>query len=209
MLDMLVPCSIPTRISRRAVNVFNRGKPSFRNLQPVSRTDEIRTITNRSVKCNITEKSLNHRNLIPVKITDHILKSECAKLASINCQSMNNKSDLLLEYIVEKDLDICFLVETWFKTEYDFALKASVPNGFSYLNKPRPHDIRGGGVATIYRKDIKCKEMQNDTHFKSFEHQIVEAEINATKFIFAVVYRIPPSQSNRIPKRLFISEFAK
>ena len=51
--------------------------------------------------------------------------------------------------------------------------------------------------------------MQNDTHFKSFEHQTVEAEINGTKCIFAVVYKIPPSQSNRIPKLLFISEFAK
>ena len=93
--------------------------------------------------------------------------------------------------------------------ESDFALKASVPNGFSYLNKLRPHDFRGGGVATIYRKDIKCKEMQNDTHFKSFEQQTNEAKMNGTKCIFAVVYRTPPSQSNRIPKRRFISEFAK
>ena len=94
MLDMFVPCSIPTRISQRAVNVCNRGKQSFRNLQPVSRIDEIRTITNKSVKCNKTEKSLNHRNFIPVKLTDYIIKSDCAKLASINCQSMNNKSRL-------------------------------------------------------------------------------------------------------------------
>ena len=101
-----------------------------------------------------------------------------------------------------------FLAETWLKCDNDFALKSATPTGYNSINKPRING-KGGGIATIFQSGTNCRELNNENSYKSFEHQTLEIEINGTKCIFAVTYRVPPSKSNQIQKGAFLTEFAK
>ena len=64
--------------------------------------------------------------------------------------STTEKPDILLNYIVENDLDVWFLAETWLNIDSDFAFKTAIPEEYEFHNKPRSTGDRGGGIATIF-----------------------------------------------------------
>ena len=204
---------ISSRITQRVCGPQMKQRRNIANLKIVSRIDSIQTVKHHPVKVDFNEvfRKANEKNLVQIGTNpnDHIRASECAKIAFINCQSMKNKSDILLDYIVQNDLDACFLAETWLQNDNDFALKSATPNGYNYYSKPRSNGNKGGGIATIFKKETNCKELNLESAYNSFEHQTLEIDINGTKCIFAIIYRVPPSSSNKVSKALFITEFAR
>ena len=129
------------------------------------------------------------------------------EIAFINCQSLNNKPDIVLDYIIDNGINVCFLAETWLKNDNDFALKCATPTGYNFINSPRSNG-KGGGIATIFQNETNCREFENENAYKSFEHQTLEIEINGTKCIFAVIYRVPPSKSNHDGYARFLWSFS-
>ena len=132
---------------------------------------------------------------LPVLTHSHL------KIALFNTRSLNNKGLLLNEFITDNNLDFLFLTETWQNQQDYFSLNQTTPPGYSYMDKPRHHG-RGGGIATIYRKDITTSVITIPAP-PSFEHLVFKLS-GPKPLVTAVIYR-PPKPNPAFPSDL--SEF--
>jgi exonuclease III len=133
--------------------------------------------------------------------------SSC-RLGLINARSVMNKSHVILDHIVDSDLDILAITETWAPAgNSDHAvLKDLCPDGFSVAHRAR-RSKRGGGVALIHRDTFKAKIMK-ELHVESFECLEAMLTTASTCVRIVVIYRPPPSQKNGLSKTLFFDEFS-
>ena len=94
------------------------------------------------------------------------IKYENSKLltvATANCQSIYNKIEELLATMIEDNIDICVINETWFndneaskrKLEEVKAILKQAEYMMLNINRPR----RGGGVGIIYRQNLQIKQL--------------------------------------------------
>ena len=91
----------------------------------------------------ILSGSSGHSNNQPnFKLSNQV----CCALA--NFQSIETKSHQIKDYIIDHDIDIFFITETWVHGNLRDALilSAATPPGFAYLSFPRLNR-RGGGIA--------------------------------------------------------------
>ena len=87
-------------------------------------------------------------------------------------------------------------------------LKSTTPSDFKNINKPRNTGKRGGGVAALFRNNIKCTEIKDQNEYESFEHLLVKFCHENSQITVCNVYRIPPSKENKLSKNRFIAEFS-
>jgi exonuclease III len=151
----------------------------------------------------------NPNNLIRIhisKITDSPFSK--AKIGLLNARSVMNKSEAIVDHIVDNELDVLTLTETWVPAgcKDDPRLKDLLPIGYTMSHAPR-QGRRGGGVAIIHRKEFS-KRIMPSCQAKSFE--ILEVTLtNASSCIrVVVIYRPPPSKKNGFTKVQFLEGFS-
>ena len=73
---------------------------------------------------------------------------------------MLNKADLIREEIVDKNVDLFALTETWLRNGDDHALIELCPPGFQFVGHHRPQEkgTRGGGVGFVMRSTFGSQE---------------------------------------------------
>ena len=99
------------------------------------------------------------RQLVRVPPHSGFSKGTHVKLGYINCRSARNKTASILNFIIENDLDLLAMVETWFSAEGDEAnLQELTPEGYLYKHAPRPTPAdhsNGGGIALVYHSNFQ------------------------------------------------------
>lgn len=121
------------------------------------------------------------------------------KSALFNARSVNNKSLILSDIIIEKGLDLVCLTETWHNQSDGLLFNDLTPTGYGLFDSPRSSG-RGGGIIVLFKQDITFRPVVIP-HFKSFE--CLALSISApSSIVIATVYR-PPK-----PNAAFLSEFA-
>ena len=112
---------------------------------------------------------VNTFNLRPIPTSaPSISKQKHLKIALFNTRSLNNISLILNEFIIDQQLDLLCLNETWQKPLDYFSLNQTTSARFSYLDNPRS-EIRGGGIAAIYQQDLQPRPLTIPAA-PSFEH---------------------------------------
>ena len=104
-----------------------------------------------------------------------------------NAQSMCNKVCGVVELLIDRQVDVCCVTETWFGAKEDARFAEIHEMGFDVINVPRKG--RGGGVAFVFNME-KVKPVGNKvTGFKSFE--VAECVIKCTNDIIRLctIYR--------------------
>ena len=81
------------------------------------------------------------------------------------------------------------MTETWIGAGECSPLVELLPAGCSYFNSPRTSG-RGGGTATVYKNDFKCKQRAVLSSFSSFEAHLFEVD-RSDPVLCAVIYRPP------------------
>ena len=72
----------------------------------------------------------------------------------LNAQSCRNKVSDLNDFVIDHDIDILLLTETWLKELGDEAQKAEMtPAGYVLKSFPRKNR-RGGGLAFLMKKSM-------------------------------------------------------
>ena len=113
----------------------------------------------------------------------------------LNSQSVNTvgKADLISDYIVQHNLDIMFITETWLRLGDDPKCKELTPVGYLFASFPRPAGI-GGGIAIIYKLHLHPVSSFSDT--LPYPHTTFEAVemtvLTAPSLSFLCLYRPPP-----------------
>jgi exonuclease III len=133
-----------------------------------------------------------------------------ASCGMLNCQSLRNKTDQIIDIITQSKLDIFAMTETWLKPgDTDLmSIRSATPPDFSFHHVPRISDSRGGGVAILCRKQLNFKQCDPLIDVNSFEHIAGVIPFDGTCIRIIVIYRIPPSTVNKLKKTDFIKEFS-
>ena len=123
-----------------------------------------------------------------------------------NARSAVSKALEVNDMIVERDLDVLCLTETWLREEGDdVSIGEMTPPGFSFLHRPRVSG-RGGGVALIFRQHLNVRLCKHRS-FSSFENIEVCITRGKQTIRLGCVYRPPPSAGNKLTTCDFIDEF--
>ena len=92
----------------------------------------------------------------------HTLRSQQlkpVKLASLNIQSLTNKSLVLNEFVGDNNIYFLCLSETWHNNCDYLSLNEATLPGYKYFEKAR-NSGHGGGLALIYRETFGMAEIQ-------------------------------------------------
>lgn len=142
-------------------------------------------------------------NLTPIP-----LFKQTPTLALMNCQSVRNKTSLVMDHILENKVDIAVMTETWLQPgNRDLMVigELEVP-GYTLYHKPR--ERRGGGVGVLVNSSFKVK-VQTCPSYPSFECMRLSISIKSVCVHLLVVYRVPPSTKNKILPTDFIEQFSE
>ena len=113
-----------------------------------------------------------------MKHVNNLSKKTGLILGSLNVRSINSKSASVTNLLSEMNLDVFALQETWHENSDSLSLHRAVPPGYNVVDAARPNSsdglglssIPGGGVAIIYRSDLKCHKVNTLPSVKSFEY---------------------------------------
>ena len=156
---------------------------------------------------NLVAIPINHNqqnNLINVdlqKQTERNNKNHVkTKMASWNTRSMNNKVTVLCDFIIQDELDILAVQETWLSgDERDDCTLADIsqtlPN-FDFVQSPRLSS-KGGGVCLLAKKGFKVSSNRT-SDFSSFEYMDVNISRGSSTVRVFNIYRPPPSKKNKL-----------
>ena len=95
---------------------------------------------------NIKKKgsNLNASMTVKGKIKNNTLNS--LNYGLLNARSINNKTETIVDFILEHKLDILCITETWLQSDDSFTTNHVTPCGYSIISSPRLNR-RGGGIA--------------------------------------------------------------
>ena len=111
----------------------------------------------------------------------------------VNCRSIVNKTNEIKLEIINKNLDICALTETWLcEQDKNFLTIHSCLTGYKTIYTPQL-DCRGGGIGLIYRNSINIS-LNSTYNFQSMECTDFKINLDRTPYLLTIVYR-PPNTS--------------
>ena len=104
-------------------------------------------------------------------------------------QSLRNKSLQLCDYIIEHDIDVMILTESWIRDDEQVIIGESAPPGYSFLNIPRPTSARGGGIAVLFKTQLQLRVRTNPCNTTYFESTCITDNVGRLNLV--VIYRPP------------------
>ena len=122
----------------------------------------------------------------------------------LNTRSVKNKASMVKDFVVDKNIDLLALTESWLQPGNTDAnvINELCPSGYHLLHIPR-QSRTGGGVPLLYKKVFRIIKQSTGTksNFKSFEHINMLMRYSSTDLRIVIVYHT--SQAS-----LFFDEFA-
>jgi hypothetical protein len=118
------------------------------------------------------------------------------KCALANVRSMVNKVHIIANFIVEKDIQIMFITESWLQDNDadNQILHNACPPSFKYLSVPRPSK-KGGGLAILFKDSLQLTLLRSVcVSLSTFEHVLFTVSSFSKNILFCLIYR-PPSTS--------------
>ena len=122
-----------------------------------------------------------------------------------NAQSARNKTSDINDYIMEHDLDVYLITESWLFKDDHKVIGDLKPIGYDFTHVPRD-SRQGGGIASIYKEELNIRKLSAPI-VTTMEIMELLLTVNSIKIRFVVIYRPPPSKIKNYSMSLFYSEF--
>ena len=151
-------------------------------------------------------------------------KNRLVNLSLINAHSITSKVDQFQQELIELNVDMCGITETWLKhDDIDTNVKEIPPPGYKILSTPRKTNQTGGGITLVYRDNYNIKLLDCPKNMDMMEFQGYHVRFNDTTLNLYVIYQIPSTSilqfcdelsllfesdlSNSSDKTLYIGDF--
>lgn len=119
-----------------------------------------------------------------------------------NARSIRGKIVEFFNFLVNRDIDVCMVTETWLEPHLNFSHSL-----YKCFRLDR-HGQRGGGVAIVIKKQLKYKQLQSiDTQL--IENIIIELTLNDTDTLKIACVYFPGGRSTGNSRSIFKSDMRK
>ena len=125
-----------------------------------------------------------------------------------NVQSLRNKASDICEFILEHEIDILAVTESWLKPCDSHVIGESTPTGYTLKHVPRTTG-RAGGVAIVYKDCFELELKPKQLSPKSFEYMETMLKAGSEHIRLVVLYRPPRSPKNKLTKTVFLQELSE
>ena len=122
---------------------------------------------------------------------------------------MCNKSDEFVDFVLQNNLDLVAISETWFKPDDNLVPHECTPAGYSLHHIPRPKKT-GGGVALLFRSSLSVSIKNDNIDYLTFES--LHAEITCNSRSVRLVNKNRPERDvdgKHVNFSSFLQEFEK
>ena len=137
---------------RKKVRQYRRSQAGMRLFHKTAIMSTRFRLHGPSNRAIVQENNINIA-LIPNKHCQKAIDYECA---TINCHSIVNKTADFKVELIEHNLDMCALTETWIKESDNTMVIQLCPGGYSSVSIPREGRI-GGDIANMHKSDITLR----------------------------------------------------
>lgn len=160
----------------------------------------------------ITNKpNLNSTSSSLCKIPRTICSNSFYKLSliSLSGRSVKNKSTSICDFMQSNNAVLLALTKTLLGTVRDKSVISEIiPDGYQILQVPRK-DKLGGGVALFHQGNIDVKPSKPIQTYSHFELLECNVAVQKNRFRLFVVYRPPPSRTNKLKNSTFFDEWTE
>ena len=158
------------------------------------------------------QDGVNKNNLVNVEITRNnptVLKRSNTRFALVNSRSIKNKDLMLHQHLVEKEIDIYVVTETWLgQTDIDKIWhESTVLNRNEFQLFPSNRQGRqGGGIALVTKANIKTK-LLDEGQLNTFQYAKWQLALKHTSITIIAIYHPLPLNLTRVTNVEFLDEF--
>ena len=111
------------------------------------------------------------------------------------------------DMIVDTNVDVVMLTETWLYSHGDEAyIAAMTPAGYVFHLFPRVGS-RGGGIGFVARTCLSTPLSFKPLDYRSFEAVEMRLSFDHVSVAIVCLYRPPPSKRNKLTNSMFLEEF--
>ena len=159
------------------------------------------------------QHGVNHENLHAIKSQPYNKpwSQKQLQMCVINTQSIAHKADEMVLYITENDIDVCLITESWLhENESEKVLEDLKPTGYDLKHVPRK-TRKGGGIAVIYKLNIKVQVLDPILHSDAFEHMELLLQSGNGRMRIVIIYRPQrpdPDLEYTVPLSVFLRDFS-
>ena len=127
---------------------------------------------------------------------------------TLNAQSIKNKDQLIVDYLLNKHIDVAIITETCLKDADDIWLQGCELNKNSYKTSCFNRKNRqGGGVALVYKDSLTVKMLKMDQSV-TFEKAMWQVRYPGVDLTVCAIYHPPYSETYQVTNNQFIDEFS-
>ena len=168
-----------------------------------SRTILTCSTINSSIKC-LERPAVSHSLLEQSML---LSSKKFLQFGNTNARSFKNKTELFIDHLIDKEMDVCVVAETWMNDNDSVTTAPFSPQGYAFRNVPRESDRSGGGTGIIFRDcfNVSLIDSKQRSSFEISEWNIA-ANGHGTKFV--IIYRPPYSEAHLVSANVFFDEFA-
>ena len=209
--DTSLPSPILSELKNSGILRYRGCRDGRRKIPTIISSDDIRIALTSlaSLRTGVVRSNLIS---IPLRAPpEFVHRRQLCNFTLVNARSIRNKTLMLNDFIVEHDVDIFAITETWLRDSDfdDFFCFDICPAGYNFFHDPRTTS-HGGGVTVLIKKPFKVVKQQQLANFKSFEaYEAVLKSYGNYNLRLVNIYRPPPSTANGLSVALFLEEFSR
>ena len=207
--DTSLPAPILFELKNSGILRYRGCRAGRRKIPTIISSDDIRIALTSlaSLRTGVVRSNLIS---IPLRAPpEFVHRRQLCNFTLVNARSIRNKTLMLNDFIVEHDVDIFAITETWLRDSDfdDFFCSDICPAGYNFFHDPRTTS-HGGGVTVLIKKPFKVVKQQQLANFKSFEaYEAVLKSSGNYNLKLVNIYRPPPSTANGLIVALFLVFF--
>lgn len=184
-------------------------EPALRVNTKKAYSNSVSTEADRRVHSTVTNGFINNIRIRRQPIKSTVNTSKPMSFAVLNTRSVRKKTLPVKDQVVEQDVDIFAITESWLSRESDeFIIRDLCLTGYEFRNVPR--GSRSGGLGILHKSTIHFQKQSGiKGKFKSFEFMDLLLKQSSTSLRVVIVYRPQTMDNNKCSTSLFFEEFSR